>query len=372
MKFHLKKSKTMNMISIVLLLVFLIILSGSIITQHWVYTPPFKDSNGKRLTNSIAEFNRLKIGGCSQSLLIRGKNINNPVLLFLHAGPGLSETGMFRNQQAILEDYYTMVYYDQRGAAKSYSLFLDSKTITTEQLIADIHELTQYLKKRFAKNKIILMGHSFGAGFGALVASKYPDDYCAYIGIGQPVNPVETDRLSYSWTFEQAKKENNQKALKELENVDGYWTHKDQAGYFKGMMVNKRYVGYYGGQIVGERSFVPIVLKGLLSKEYNLFDYVPYLMGMNFSGKASWEILITADLIKQAPVFECPFILITGRHDYNVTPSLTETYFNFVKAPYKKQYWFENSAHFPHFEEKEKFQEIMIKEIYQLVSETEQ
>ena len=118
------------------------------------------------------------------------------MLIFLHAGPGMTETGIFRNMNAILEDY-TIVYLDQRGGGKSYSPFMDYKTMNTEQLTQDIHELTLYLKERFGKEKIVLMGHSFEAGFGALAAARYPEDYSAFIGIGQPVNPIENDSLSY-------------------------------------------------------------------------------------------------------------------------------------------------------------------------------
>jgi pimeloyl-ACP methyl ester carboxylesterase len=347
---------------------FLILIIGGTITKHFVYTPSFKDNEGKVLQGSIAEYRLIKLGGYPQAVLIRGRNVNNPVLLFLPSGPGISETGMFRNMHSHLEDYYTMVYLDPRGAAKSASLCFDYSTLNTQQLIQDIHELTLYLKKRFNKEKIVIMGHSFGAGFGTLSAAFYPHDYSAFIGIGEPVCPTEIDRLSYSWTIEQAKKTNNQKALKELESVNGYWTKRDQKGYFNGMMVNKKYVGYYGGQLYGKQGFLSFILKNMMCHEYNIFDYGPYLLGMQFTGPATWNIMITTDLRQQAKEFQCQFILFTGRHDYNAVPSLVFEYYNYVKAPLKKMYWFEKSAHFPHFEEKELFQKIMIEEILPIIN----
>jgi len=367
-----KKKKIMGyLVSLFLILfgILLIAVLGGYITQRFVYTPSFKDQKGDEIAGSIAEFKRIKLGGIQQAILIRGKDIKNPLLLFLPCGPGVSETGMFRNMQANLENYYTMVYLDPRGAAKSYSPFMDSKTMNTEQLVEDIHELTLYLKKRFKKEKIVIMGHSFGSGFGTYAAALYPQDYSAFIGIGEPVCPTEIDRLSYSWTLEQAKKEGNTKALKELEAVEGFWQKRDPKGYFNGMMVNKKYVGYYGGQIYGKKGFVPFVLKNMLSNEYTVFDYVPYMLGMLFSGPSTWEIMVSTDLRKQATEFQCPFILLTGRNDYNAVPELVYEYYEMVKAPMKKFYWFDKSAHFPHFEERGLFQKIMIEEILPVVKE---
>lgn len=356
-----------KMISLVLFGLIFIVTVGAILSREIVYTPKFKGADGKKIAESIAEFTRIKLGGYSQAVLIRGKNINNPVLLYLHAGPGLSETGMMRNMNAKLENYYTMVYLDQRGGAKSYSPFLDYSTFNKEQLVQDIHELTVYLKKRFNKDKIIIAGHSFGAGFGAYAATKYPQDYSALIVIGMPVSPCEIDRLSYKWNLEQAKQTGNKKALNELNAVNNYWLKKEQKPYFNGMMVNKKWVGHYGGQIYGKKGFLSFVLKNSLCKEFTILDYTPYMLGLMSTGPASWEIMITTDFRKQAVEYKCPVILLTGRNDFNVVPELVEDYFKMLNAPFKKHFWFEKSAHFPHFEERELFQKIMTGEVLNII-----
>lgn len=349
---------------LILVGVLLIVFIGGFLTQRFLSTPAFKDTNGKIIENSIAEFIRVPINGDKHTILIRGKSLNNPVLLFLHAGPCLSETGLMRNFNSPLEDHYTMVYYDMRGSAKSYSLFQNyRKTFSTNQLLSDIHEMTKYLKTKLKIEKIGLMGHSFGAGFGALAASTYPKDYSIFIGIGQPSNINEQNRITYLWTVETAKKDNNEKALLELEKANNYWTLKTEKEYFSKMMIHKKWVAYYGGQIVGEKDFIPFILSNLRCKEYNIFDYVPYMLGMMAGGPASFDIMISTNLKKQAATFEAPFIFLTGRQDYNLGPAIAEDYYNTIDAPYKKMYWFENSAHFPHFEEVELFQKIMIDEI---------
>lgn len=360
------------MIFLILILVLigsiLIALIGGIVTKRYVKTPPFKDSDGNVIPNSIAEFCRVDINGDTHAVLIRGMNLDNPVLLFLHAGPCLSETGLMRNFHPELEEHYTMVYYDMRGSAKSYTPFQNyTETFTTEQLLQDVNQMTTYVKDKLNKEKIALMGHSFGAGFGALAASTYPNDYSIFIGIGQPSNINEQNRVTHAWTLETAKKDNNEKAVVELEKASNYWTLKEQNEYFSKMMIHKKWVAHYGGQIVGKKDFVPFVLSNLLCHEYTIFDYAPYFLGMMAGGPASFDIMISTNLKTQAANFEAPFIFLTGRQDYNLGPAIAQDYYNSINAPLKTMYWFENSAHFPHFEEPELFQKIMIEEILPLI-----
>jgi pimeloyl-ACP methyl ester carboxylesterase len=310
----------------------------------------------------------LTLGGNSQAVLIRGKNINNPVMLYLHMGPGLSETGMMRNHHAWLEEYFTMVYLDQRGGGKSYSVFNNPKDFTTDQLVEDVHELTLYLKKRFHKENIAVMGHSFGAPFGLLAAHKYPEDYSIYIGIGQPVDPVECDRLSYAHLIDVATKEGNAKAVKELEKINGYWNTQDTKEFNRGMMVLKKWVGFYGGQIYGAHGPTSFILKNSMCHEFTFFDWLPYFAGMFYSISVSGDIMITTDLRTMAPELKMPVIIMEGRHDINTYPTLVEEYYTMLKAPTKKLFWFEQSAHFPHFEEKDVFQKIMLESVRPLIT----
>jgi pimeloyl-ACP methyl ester carboxylesterase len=358
-----KSGRIVQYLSCILIGIMMVLVAGGIVSRYFVYTAPFTAPDGKILPGSIAEFTRVKLGGYSQAILIRGKNLDNPMVIYLHAGPGLSEMGMSRNFNAKLEDYYTMVYLDQRGGGKSYSLFLDAESISTGQLIEDIHDLTLYLKKRFGKKKIVIMGHSFGAGFATLAAAQYPEDYSLCIGIGQPVCPVECDKRSYPYVLDLARKEGNEKAVRELETIEGFWLSRDKNVYFSRMMIFKKWVGYYGGQIFGKTGFVGYYFRNSLCSEVTIFDYPAILLGMSFSGPASWEIMISTDLRKQASTLNMPFIIIEGRHDINTFPPFVEEYFSMVKAPYKKLYWFEKSAHFPNTEESGLFQKIMIEDI---------
>ncbi len=146
---------------------------------------------------------------------------------------------------------------------------------------------------------------------------------------------------------------NHEKAVSELESANNYWNLKDQKEYFSKMMIHKKWVAYYGGQLVGKTGFVSFILKNLTCSEYNIFDYAPYMLGMMAGGPASFDIMVSTNLKKQAASFEVPFIFLTGRHDYNLGPATAQDYCSSIHAPFKKMYWFENSAHFPHLEESE-------------------
>ena len=211
------------------------------------------------------------------------------------------------------------------------------------------------------------MGHSFGAPFGLIAASKYPEDYSAYIGIGQPVCPVESNRLSHAYYLNKAREDQSEKAVAELEKIEGFWKTKDMKAYVPDMMVLYKWLAYYGGQMWGKNGFVSFIMKYTMSHEYTLFDWPLIFAGMSFSNNACGDIMLETDMRELVTNVEVPFIIMQGRHDYG-TNCLAEDYLNSINAPTKKLYWFENSAHFPHYEEREQFQKIMVEEILPLVN----
>ena len=104
--------------------------------------------------------------------MIRSENIDNPILLFVHGGPGTSQLTMIRKNTQSIGKNFTIVNWDQRGAGKSYSAILDKSRMHIDQFVSDINELTEYLTKRFNKNKIVLAGHSWGSVISMLAVSK--------------------------------------------------------------------------------------------------------------------------------------------------------------------------------------------------------
>src|SRR6056297_1626869 len=162
---------------------------------------------------SISEIRDVEIGGLEQSLIIRGKDINNPILLFLSGGPGASELARVREFNQELENDYTLVVWEQRGGGKSFDGSLEKEDLEVEDFVNDIKEVSEYLIKEFNKEKIYLMGHSWGTIIGVEAARKFPELFHAYIGAAQMVNVKETDKIIYNRVLNYAKE--NDKGLEE-------------------------------------------------------------------------------------------------------------------------------------------------------------
>src|SRR5688572_19930014 len=148
-------------------------------------TPAFRDPHGQLIPGSIAEIKFLELGGCEQWGMIRGENIANPVLVLLHGGPGMSETSLFRACNAVREKSFTGVYWDQRGAGKSFDPATPKSSMTVEQLITDLDQLVDYVCKRLGKHEVTLLGHSWGSPLGCLYASRFPEKVAVYVGCAQ-------------------------------------------------------------------------------------------------------------------------------------------------------------------------------------------
>jgi len=141
-----------------------------------------KDETGKVIENSLVEKTFIEIGGIQQGFFIRAENPENPVILFLHGGPGSPELPLIIPYESSerLEKYFTVCHWDQRGAGMSFNSSIDVATMTVEQMVEDTRQMTEYLQKRFNQEKIYLMGHSWGSYLGIKTIEKYPENYSIY------------------------------------------------------------------------------------------------------------------------------------------------------------------------------------------------
>src|SRR5579864_3175131 len=124
--------------------------------KHPGKTPPFRGPKGEILSGSIAEIGYLRLGGLDQWVMIRGESLANPPLILLHGGPGFSEMRLFRHYNAALEKHFTVVYWDQRGAGKSFSRSIPKSSMTVEQFIADLDELVDVVRRRVGTNEVAI------------------------------------------------------------------------------------------------------------------------------------------------------------------------------------------------------------------------
>jgi pimeloyl-ACP methyl ester carboxylesterase len=326
------------------------------------------------MSKSIVSLEKIKIGDINQWISIRGKNIDNPILLYLHGGPGTPVMPLFRYFQAPLEEYYIVIQWEQRGAGKSFSWKIPKDTMTIEQFISDLHELIEIVRKRFKKEKIFLMGHSWGSVLGTYMVQRYPELFYAYIGVGQASDTIETEKIMYQFALDKSKELNKKTAIKKLDKIgppfNGLQTPYDNfyKGGYRAKMGVYGLVAKYGGLIYNARdyhTFLRLFLKYLpiFKPEYRVFDIFRIIQGNIFSTKIMMKELLTVNLSKQVPELKVPVYILMGKHDYNWSAELAKKYFDTLKAPQKEFVWFKNSAHAPNGEEPEKFNKILIEKI---------
>ena len=310
--------------------------------------------------NGLAVLEKVPVNETEQWVLIRSEDVANPVVLFLHGGPGASELTLMRKSTQPLERHFTVVNWDQRRAAKSFGAGRDRTKLTIEQFVDDVIDLSSYLAKRFGKEKILLVGHSWGSSIGVLAAAKRPDLFSGYVGIGQLSNVAEGDRISYEWTLEQARNARDGISVAKLTKIGPPpYTGKNWQSKF---MTERRILGKFGGEYYGSaRGAFDVVLANLVfSTEYTLLDRINFFRGIVESSAALYPELAKTDLFAKVPALEVPVFFCLGRHDYEVPSVLSAKYFEALKAPRKELVWFESSSHMPSTEEKEKFNAFMI------------
>jgi pimeloyl-ACP methyl ester carboxylesterase len=313
-------------------------------------------------TKSVAILEKVVIGGAEQWICARFQDVANPIALYLHGGPGTSQLSSNRRNTRELEKSFTVVDWDQRGAGKSYAAIKDVDKMNIDQFVEDTRELTGYLLKRFHKDRIVLIGHSWGSAIGALAAARYPELYHCYVGIGQVANMAEGEAESYRWTLDQARSAHHRRAIRALEKmgqppygVD--WQTKT--------LTERRYLARFGGEIhASKMGAMGLVVRSLLfSREYDLTDRINFFRGIFGSMRLLWPQLMNIDLFKSVPELKIPVFFMEGRFDHEVPSDIAARYFASLRAPFKELIWFERSAHLPHSEERGLFNKLMVEKV---------
>jgi pimeloyl-ACP methyl ester carboxylesterase len=299
---------------------------------------------------------KVTIGGSAQWILERSMDHDSPILLFVHGGPGTSQLTANRRRTKSLEQVFTVVDWDQRGAGKSYAAIRAVDRMTIAQFVADTLELSRRLLDEHERQRLVLVGHSWGSVVGALAVAAAPDLFAAYVGVGQVSNMLEGERLSYQWTLGRAREAGDRRAVRALEAMGcppyaGDWQ--------RHTVRQRRYLARYGGEMYRRRTGAMATVLGNLafSSEYSLKDRANYFRGILGSMRLLWPELMTVNLFTQVPRVDVPVFLFEGRHDWEVPSILAATYFDELDAPSKQLVWFEQSAHLPNAEETDRYNE---------------
>ncbi|MBR5340577.1 MAG: alpha/beta hydrolase [Erysipelotrichaceae bacterium] len=302
---------------------------------------------------------RIPVNGVMQKIHIVSNDESLPVLLFLHGGPGVVNRHSLFSHDRDLLDTFTMVTWDQRGTGGSYA-GVSKDTLTIDQLVEDAKEVVDYLCKEFKKEKIFVIGGSWGSLLGIRLAYAYPEQIAAFVGFGQFVNGEKNEQISYQYTYDAAKAVGDEEAVKKLETV-GPPVKGVYKGGFDGMMVQRRLMMKYGGYSKSQekRSYMDSFVKPMiLSGEYSLSDLKGVLLGYKKVLKVMWPEIGEEDLTKYRK-FNVPIFVFDGKLDMNTPAELVEEWFEGIEAPHKELIWFENSGHNPMGDEPERFKKLL-------------
>lgn len=323
---------------------------------------PITGQDGTIIEGSISVIERVTLGGLDQYVLIRGADSTKPLMLFLHGGPGSPEVAFMKHFNTDIEKDFVMVYWEQRGAGKSFSKGIPVESMNMEQFISDTRELSVYLSQRFGQDKIYIMGHSWGSLLGIKTAFRHPDLFRAFFGVGQAANQYRGEQISFEWAKEQAQKRNDKKAVRSLAGLifpDSLASSKEWIDY---MMKQRKYINRYGGGTTrGFTGMWPLVKIVFKAKEYTVGEKLNFMNASIFSLENMWNEVIDANLFNEIDSMQVPVYIFHGKHDHTTPYCVSKEFYDQLEAPEKGFFTFENSAHSPVFEEVEKFNAIIRK-----------
>ncbi len=301
--------------------------------------------------NGIDQTLILEIGGTRQVVNIRGANRDNPILLYIHGGPGSVEMPMAWTFQRPWEDFFTVVQWDQRGAGRSYPLNDPAKiapTLRLERYRDDAIDLIDQLRAHLGQKKVFVLGHSFGSAVGLAVAQKRPDLLYAYIGMGQLIDFRENERVGMAHTLKIARERGDQAAVREITALSPY----PDAGPFTIEQADawRKWANNYGS-LAGQRPDASFYFNSTkLSPLYTAQDRKDWGDGSAFTVTTLWPRLADVSF-STLHKLDVPVAFLLGRLDSTTPSSIAATWLDRLAAPRRTICWFENSGHLPMIEE---------------------
>lgn len=292
----------------------------------------------------------IEINGKRQCISIRSKGENLPLLLYLHGGPGDAALPLVHKYNQMLENKFTVIVWEQRGAGKSFYPFAEEEKLSIQTFIEDTHAIVKLLLARYGQPKLFLAAHSWGTVLGIKYIQLHPELVKTYIGCGQVVNMTKSSQQQYEFVMRENKRINNKKVLERLRGIDTAYT---QAAWLADLLFVTKQVVKFKGSLYGKTSYNQFVRDFILSPDYSLRDLLNREKGSLQSLKFFWPELMSVNF-ENITNFKVPVVFVEGQGDYHVSAVLAKEYYDTIETD-KQFYWFENSAHFPQWEEPDKF-----------------
>lgn len=303
----------------------------------------------------VQESYELTAGGIGHCVYARGQDRSNPVIFFVHGGPASPLAPVAWEFQRPVEEYFTVVTYDQRAAGRTLRLTdpdTIADTLTVAQYVDDAIALAEQVRDRYGVEKLILLGHSWGSIVAMRAALTRPDLFHAYVGIGQIVDARANEALCFEYALRQAREHNHTEALEQLASIAPY--PGDEPVTRERIVIARQWAQYRGGLSAYREDSLYYFQAPLLSPEYTVEESETIDEGNQFTLGRVLDEMLAIDYTG-VTVFPIPVVMFFGRHDYTTPTKPVEAWLDAVEAPYKQAVWFEHSAHLAPWEEPGKF-----------------
>ena len=302
--------------------------------------------------DGVQETYKTRIGGVDHWISIRGQDRANPVILFVHGGPATPTMPSLWQFQRPLEEYFTLVNYDQRGAGKTWREDHSDAvagTIRIRTYVDDLVAIAEHVRDRMGKRKLVLMAHSWGTIPAMRAALAHPDLFHAYVGIGQVINVRDSERISIEYGLAQAKERGNGDAVREIESIMPY--PGDRPITRERIVVARKWPQHYGGMAAfRDEKNLWFFGAARLSPDYDAQDRAALNEGSLFTLDRLLDEFVQVDF-EPVRAFPIPVVMLMGRHDYTTPSQPIADWLARVDAPFKRGIWFERSAHMIPWEE---------------------
>lgn len=313
----------------------------------------------------------ISIGGIKQYIQIRGQNASNPIIVMLHGGPGSNMASYSYYWQSALEKDYTIVHWDQRGSGNTYYFSKDTSKPTLDILLSDLDDLVQYICTEFCKEKVIIMGHSWGTFLGAIYSLKNAEKVAMYISISQMLDFKKTEKISA------------QEAIR-LANIEGKYNDVQRINESMNTLLNYRNfskseaMGLINLRQLKER-YLPIqypkkMLTIRLFSPYMTFNDLRWMFSFNklieINSKLYEELLSgqKQSICDYGLHYRIPVIMIAGDRDWTTPHCMTSHYYENISAPNKKYVMIENAGHIPFLDDPKGFTESLLNAMHSLLN----